>query len=58
LHEFSDTAIQHHPLSKPADEGWAENLSDSVETVAKQLKIAVKVLQTSQASEDTGRSLR
>jgi hypothetical protein len=58
LHELSGAAIQHHPLSKPADEGWAEKLSDSVETVAKQLKIAVKDLQTSQTSEDTGRSMR
>lgn len=47
LREFSETAMQHHPLSEPADEREAEKLSGSVETVAGQLKIAVKVLQTS-----------
>ena len=47
LREFSDAAMQHHPLSEPVGEGVAEKISGSVETVAGQLKIAVKVLQQS-----------
>jgi hypothetical protein len=47
LREFFEAAIQHHPLSEPADERGAEKLNGSVETVAEQLKIIVKVLQTS-----------
>lgn len=47
LNEYSEAAMQHHPLSEPADEGGAEKLSGSVETVAGQLQIDVKVLQES-----------
>ncbi len=46
LHEFSEAAMLHHPLSESADEWGAEKLGGSVETVAGQLKIVVKVLQT------------
>jgi hypothetical protein len=44
LREFSESVLQHHPLSEPADELGAEKLSGAVETVAGQLKIAVKIL--------------
>jgi hypothetical protein len=47
LHEFSESVLQHHPLSEPGDKGEGEKLIGSVETIAGQLKIAVKVLQTS-----------
>ena len=44
--EFSESVLQHHPLSEPADELGAEKLRAAVDTIAGQLKIAVKVLQT------------
>ena len=46
LREFSESVLQHHPLSEPADELGAEKLRAAVDTIAGQLKIAVKVLQT------------
>ena len=45
LREFSETALQQHPYSEPADEQWAVKLRESVDTIAGQLKIAVKALQ-------------
>jgi hypothetical protein len=45
LHEFSEAVLQHHPLSKPADEPEAEKLSVAVDRVASQLQITVKALQ-------------
>jgi hypothetical protein len=45
LREYSETVLQQHPHSEPADEQWAEELHDSVDTIAGQLKIAVKALQ-------------
>lgn len=47
LHEFAESMLQHHPLSEPDDKAGGEKLIGSVETIAEQLKIAVKVLQTS-----------
>jgi hypothetical protein len=47
LREFADTVMQQHPSSEPVDKEGARKLSSSVETIAGQLKIAVKVLQTS-----------
>lgn len=44
LHEFSESVLKQHPLSKPTDELWAEKLRASVDTIAGQLKIAVKAL--------------
>ena len=46
LREFSESVLQHHPLSEPADELWVEKLRAEVDTIAGQLKIAVKALQT------------
>jgi hypothetical protein len=46
LREFSESVLQHHPLSEPADDLGAEKLRAAVDTIAGQLKIAVKVLQT------------
>jgi hypothetical protein len=46
LREFSESVLQHHPLSEPADALGAEKLRAAVDTIAGQLKIAVKVLQT------------
>ena len=46
LREFSESVLQHHPLLEPADELGAEKLRAAVDTIAGQLKIAVKVLQT------------
>jgi hypothetical protein len=45
MREFSETVLQQHPHLEPADEQWAEKLRDSVDTIAGQLKIAVKALQ-------------
>lgn len=45
LREFSETVLKQHPLSKPADEQWAEKLRDSIDTIAGQLQITVKALQ-------------
>lgn len=45
LREFSESVLQHHPLSEPADELGGEKLRVSVDTIAGQLKIAVKALQ-------------
>jgi len=36
--------LQHHPLSEPVDEQWAEKLRLAVDTIAGQLQIAVKIL--------------
>lgn len=44
LREFSETVLRQHSHSEPADEQLAEKLRDSVETIAVQLKIAVKAL--------------
>jgi hypothetical protein len=46
LREFSESVLQHHPLLEPTDELGAEKLRAAVDTIAGQLKIAVKVLQT------------
>jgi hypothetical protein len=46
LREFSESVLQHHPLSEPMDELGAEKLRAAVDTIAGQLKISVKVLQT------------
>jgi len=45
LREFSESVLQHHPLSVPADEMAAEKLCAAVDMIAAQLKISVKVLQ-------------
>jgi hypothetical protein len=45
LREFSESVLQHHPFSGPVDEPGAEKLRDAVDTVANQMKIAVKILQ-------------
>jgi hypothetical protein len=44
LRDFSESVLQHHPLSEPADELGAEKLRAAVDTIAGQLKIAVKIL--------------
>ena len=44
LREFSETVLKQHPISETADESGAEKLRVSVDTIAGQLKIAVKVL--------------
>jgi hypothetical protein len=44
LREFSESVLQHHPLSEPADELWAEKLHSAVDTTAEKLTIAVKTL--------------
>ena len=44
LREFSEAVLRHHPVTEPADELWAEKLRDSVETIAGQMKLAVKIL--------------
>jgi hypothetical protein len=44
VREFSESVLQHHQLSDPADELWAEKLRLAVDTIAGQLKIAVKML--------------
>ena len=44
LHEFSESVLQHHPFSGPADEQGAEKLHTTVDTIAAQLMIAVKAL--------------
>jgi hypothetical protein len=44
LREFSESVLQHHPLSDPADELWSEKLRSAVNTVAGELMIAVKTL--------------
>jgi hypothetical protein len=46
LREFSESVLKLHPLSEPSDELVAEKLRAAVDTIASQLKIAVKVLQT------------
>lgn len=45
LREYSETVLEHHPLSKPVDEQWARKLRESVETIAGQMQITVKALQ-------------
>lgn len=45
LREFSGAVLHHHPLSESADELWMEKLRGAVDTIAGQLKIAVKILQ-------------
>ena len=45
LREFSEAVLKQHPLSEPADELGGEKLRAGVDTIAGQLKIAVKVLQ-------------
>jgi len=44
LHEFSESVLQHHPNSGPADEHGAEKLHATVGAVAAQLMITVKAL--------------
>lgn len=44
LHEFSESVLQHHPFSGPADEQGAGKLHTTVDTIAAQLMIAVKAL--------------
>jgi len=46
LREFSDSVLQHHPLSGPADEQGAGKLHTSVDTTAAQLMISVKALRS------------
>jgi len=43
LRDFSESVLQHHPLSEPADELGAEKLRAAVDTIATQMKIAVKI---------------
>lgn len=45
LREFSETVLQLHPFSGPVDEPEAEKLRATVDTIAGQLKISVRVLQ-------------
>ena len=45
LREFSEAVLKQHPLSEPADELGGERLRTGVDTIAAQLKIAVKILQ-------------
>jgi hypothetical protein len=42
LHEFSESVLQHHPFSGPADEHGAGKLHATVDTIAAQLMITVK----------------
>lgn len=44
LHEFSESVLQHHPFSGPADEQGAEKLHATVDMIAAQLMIAVQAL--------------
>ena len=44
VREFSESVLQHHPLSEPVDEQCAEKLRFAVDTIAAQLQIAVKIL--------------
>lgn len=44
LREFSESVLQHHPYSGPADERGAEKLHATVDTIAAQLMIAVNAL--------------
>jgi hypothetical protein len=50
LREFSESVLQHHPLTEPADELGAEQLRAAVDTIAGQLQIAVKTLQATERS--------
>ena len=43
LRDFSESVLQHHPLSEPADELGAEKLRAAVDTIATQMKIVVKI---------------
>lgn len=47
LREFSESVLQYHPLSGPVDELGTEKLRAAVDTIANQMKIAVKILQES-----------
>jgi hypothetical protein len=44
LREFSESVLQHHPLSQPVDELGAEKLLAAVDTIASQMNITVKIL--------------
>jgi hypothetical protein len=44
LHEFSESVLQHHPYSGPANENGAGKLHGTVATIAAKLTIAVKAL--------------
>jgi len=44
LHDYSESVLQHHPFSGPADEHGAGKLHTIVDTNAAQLMIAVNVL--------------
>jgi hypothetical protein len=44
LHDFSESVLQHHPFSGPADAQGAEKLHTTVDTIAAQLMITVKAL--------------
>ncbi len=44
LRKYSEAVLELHPLSEPVDEQGAEKLSGAVDTIASQMKIAVKVL--------------
>ena len=47
LREFSESVLQHHSPSGPVDELGTEKLRAAVDTIANQMKIAVKTLQES-----------
>ena len=44
LHDFSESVLQHHPLSGSADESGAESLRSTVEAIATPLRITVEEL--------------
>jgi hypothetical protein len=44
LHDFSESVLQHHPFSGPAEEQGAGNLHSTVDSIAAQLMITVKAL--------------
>ena len=44
LREFSESVLQHHPVSGPVDEQGAGKLHATVDRIAAQLTIAVKAL--------------
>jgi len=44
LNESADEALKKYPHSEPAEEQWGEKLRESVDTIARQLKITVKAL--------------
>jgi len=47
VHEFSESVLQHHPLSGSADESGEESLRAAVEAIAAPLQITVEELPAS-----------